>query len=82
MTAITITYTHVCTYVLARPWIGLRMSIADTLVSHMYNSVPQQTEPLTTSARTSDKLGLRIDLSLQKSNKSYALKSAKLVYFC
>ena len=47
-------------YVLARPWIGLRVSIADTFVSHMYNSVPQQTEPLTTSARTFDNLGLRI----------------------
>ena len=47
-------------YVLTRPWIGLRVSIADTFVSHMYNSVPQQTEPLTTSTRTFDNLGLGI----------------------
>ena len=39
-------------YVLARSWIGLRMPITVTLVSHMYISVPQQTEPLTTSAPT------------------------------
>ena len=60
MTAIMIAYTHVCMYVLARPWIGLRMSIAVTLASHMYNSVPQQTKPFTTSTRTFDNLGLRI----------------------
>lgn len=60
MTAITITYTHVCMYVLARTWIGLRVSNADRFVSHMYNSVPQLTKPLTTSARTFDNLGLGI----------------------
>ena len=60
MSAIMITYTHVCMYVLAGPWIGLRMSIAVTFVSHMYNSVPQLTKPLTTPARTFDNLGLRI----------------------
>ena len=60
MTTIMLTYTHVCMYVLARPWIGLRMSIAGTFVSHMYNSVPQLTKPLNTSARTLDNLVLRI----------------------
>ena len=62
MTAIImIAYTDVCTHVCTgQTMVGLRMSIAVTFVSHMNNSVPQLTKPLTTSARTSDKLGLRI----------------------
>ena len=61
MTAIMTAYTDVCMYVCTgQTMVGLRMSIADTFVSHMYNSVPQQTKPLTTSTRTFDNLGLRI----------------------
>ena len=43
---------HTCMYVCVctgQTMVGLRMSIAVTFVSHMYNSVPQLTKPLTTS---------------------------------
>ena len=54
---------HTCMYVCVctgQTMVGLRMSIAVTFVSHMYNSVPQLTKPLTTSTWTFDNLGLRI----------------------